>query len=171
MRVVRLSDDYVIKPFDCGNDDLNNFLLEDAKSYLRHLLSVTYLIETNSEIVAFFSVSNDKIAVPDSDKATWRRIKKAFPHAKHRSDYPAVKIGRLGVSLKFQHERIGSDILNFIKEMFATNNRTGCIFVTVDALKSAAPFYLKNGFSYLDKSTAEKEQVTYLLYFDLRKII
>lgn len=76
--------------------------------------------------MAYFSVSNDKIAIPDSDKSTWRKIKVLFPHSKHRSDYPAVKIGRLGVSLKYQHSRIGSDILNFVKDVFISNNRTGC---------------------------------------------
>lgn len=93
---------------------------------LRHLLSVTYVLENNVEIMAYFSVSNDKIAIPDSDKSTWRKIKVLFPHSKHRSDYPAVKIGRLGVSLKYQHSRIGSDILNFVKDVFISNNRTGC---------------------------------------------
>lgn len=30
IRIVRLTEDYEIKPFDCGNDDLNDFLLNDA---------------------------------------------------------------------------------------------------------------------------------------------
>ena len=97
IRVVRLTHDYQFKSFDCGNQDLNDFLLSDSKPYLKKLLSVTYILETDDDIVAYFSVSNDKISVPDSDKATWRKIKALFPHSKHRSDYPAVKIGRLDV--------------------------------------------------------------------------
>ena len=136
------------------------------------VLSVTYILETDEDIVAYFSVSNDKIAIPDSDKATWRKIKALFPHRKHRSDYPAVKIGRLGVSLKYQHTQIGTDILDFIKEMFITNNRTGCSFVTVDALKSALSFYLKNNFLFLDKVTAADDtQETYLLYYNLAQLL
>ena len=76
---------------------MNDFLLSDSKPYLKKLLSVTYILETDDDIVAYFSVSNDKISVPDSDKATWRKIKALCPHSKHRSDYPAVKIGRLDV--------------------------------------------------------------------------
>ena len=90
IRVVRLTQDYVFKSFDCGNQDLNSFLLSDSKAYAKRLLSVTYILETDEDIVAYFSVSNDKISVPDSDKATWRKIKSLFPHSKHRSDYPAV---------------------------------------------------------------------------------
>ena len=99
MRIIRLTPDYQFGSFDCGEPDLNDFLLTDAKEYASRLLTVTYLIESNDEIAAFFSLSNDRISLSESDKATWRRIKYAFPHRKHRSDYPAVKIGRLGVDL------------------------------------------------------------------------
>lgn len=46
-----------------------------------------------------------------------------------------MKIGRLAVSLKYQHSQIGTDILDFIKDMFITNNRTGCCFVTGSAFQ------------------------------------
>ena len=39
-RIVRLTHDYAVKPFDCGNDDLNDFLMNDAKAYADHLLAV-----------------------------------------------------------------------------------------------------------------------------------
>lgn len=170
IRVVRLTQDYEFKSFDCGNQDLNDFLLSDSKAYLKKLLSVTYILETDADIVAYFSVSNDKISVPDSDKATWRKIKALFPHSKHRSDYPAVKIGRLAVNCKYRNNGIGSDILNFIKELFISGNRTGCSFVTVDALREAIPFYLKNDFRYLDNATSESNSETCLLYYDLTKL-
>lgn len=171
IRVVRLTEGYEFKSFDCGNQDLNEFLLSDSKPYLRKLLSVTYILETDDDIVAYFSVSNDKISVPDSDKATWRKIKALFPHSKHRSDYPAVKIGRLAVNSKYRNNGIGSDILNFVKELFISRNRTGCSFVTVDALREAIPFYLKNNFRYLDKATADTDSDTCLMYYDLTKLI
>lgn len=151
---------------------MNDFLLQDARDYAKRLLSVTYIVETDDEIIAYFSVSNDKISIPDSDKATWRRIKSKFPHRKHRSDYPAVKIGRLGVNKRYQHTRIGTDILDFVKDMFITNNRTGCCFITVDALKSALPFYLKNNFLFLDKAVSrDKTRETYLLYYNLAQLL
>jgi len=107
------------KPFDCGEGDLNDFLLP-------------------------------------------------FPHRKHRSDYPAVKIGRLGVNVSAQHRHIGTDILDFVKQTFITNNRTGCCFVTVDAPKSAVPFYVDNGFKPLRKVN---EGETIPMYYDLTQLI
>ena len=171
IRVVRLTQDYEFKSFDCGNQDLNNFLLTDSKPYAKKLLSVTYILETDEEIAAYFSVSNDKIYVPDSDKATRRKIKSLFPHSKHRSEYPAVKIGRLAVNGRYKNRGIGTDILDFVKDLFITNNRTGCSFVTVDALREAIPFYVKNGFRYLDKSSANLESETCLMYYDLTQLV
>lgn len=37
MRLVRLTEDYVFKSFDCGEKDLNEFLLFDSKDYLKRL--------------------------------------------------------------------------------------------------------------------------------------
>ncbi len=171
-RIVRLTEYLPLKPFDCGNSDLNDFLLNDAKAYARHLLAVTYLLEDDKELLAFFSVSNDRISINESDKATWRKIKKEFPHSKHRSDYPAVKIGRLGVNTNHQNEHLGRLIINFVKDTFITNNRTGCAFITVDALKEAIPFYQKNGFKFLKPSEADKtEKDTVSMYYDLTQLL
>ena len=170
IRIVRLTQDYHFSSFDCGEGDLNDFLLNDAKNYLKHLLSVTYIIETDQDIVGYFSVSNDRISFEDSDKATWRKIKNIFPHRKHRKDYPTVKIGRLGISKNYQRHNLGSEILYFIKRLFVTNNRTGCCFVTVDSLPSAIGFYQHNGFRPLLKEKPV-ESVTIPMYFDLSTLI
>jgi hypothetical protein len=171
-RIVRLTQDHLLKPFDCGNADLNGFLMDDAKAYASRLLAVTYLLESDTELLAFFSVSNDRISINESDKATWRKIKKEFPHSKHRSDYPAVKIGRLGVDIKHQNEHIGRLIINFVKDTFITNNRTGCAFITIDALKGAIPFYQNNGFKFLKPSESERSKKdTVPMYYDLTQLL
>ena len=168
MKIVRLTQEHAFKPFDCGEGDLNEFLLQDAKQYAKGLLAVTYLIEDDGMTTAFFSLLNDRISLAESDKATWRRIRSSFPHRKHRSDYPAVKIGRLGVNVCAQHRHIGTDILDFVKQSFITDNRTGCCFVTVDALQTAVPFYENNGFKPLRK---ENKGDTVPMYYDLTQLV
>ena len=168
MKIVRLTQEHVFKPFDCGEGDLNDFLLQDAKQYLKGLLAVTYVVEDEDSTVAFFFLSNDRISLLESDKATWRKIRESFPHRKHRSDYPAVKIGRLGVNVNAQHRHIGTDILDFIKQTFIMKNRTGCCFVTVDALRSAVSFYESNGFRLLRK---ENDGDTVPMYYDLTQLL
>lgn len=39
--------DTEIKSFDCGDADLNDFLVSDAKNYLRAMMALTYLLEDN----------------------------------------------------------------------------------------------------------------------------
>ena len=39
MKIVRLTQEHTFKPFDCGEDDLNDFLLQDAKQYAKGLLA------------------------------------------------------------------------------------------------------------------------------------
>lgn len=169
--IVRLTNETFIDRFDCGNEELNDFLINKAKDYANHLLSVTYLVENKQDIIAYFSLLNDKMSLADSDRATWRKIKKIFPYSKHRLDYPALKIGRLAVSLDYQCTRAGSIILNTIKQSLVSNNRTGCAFVTVDALKTAVPFYQKNGFLPLDKQQFQQDVDTSLLYYDLSQLV
>ena len=40
----RLSDNHVFLPFDCGDEDINDFLLTRAVQYQKELLAVTYLL-------------------------------------------------------------------------------------------------------------------------------
>ena len=90
--IIRLNDSYPIKPFDCGIDDLNDFLFNDAKTHLKYL-----------------------------------------------SAY-------------------GKHILQLIIMSFLTNNKTGCKFLTVDALNNidTLRFYEKNGFSFVTLSDYNK---------------
>lgn len=163
--LVRLTQDYIFKPFDCGDTDLNEFLLKDSKVYLQKLLAVTYALETETGIVCFFSLLNDRITKEESTSGNqWRKLFRK-PNGKDFSSFPAMKIGRLGVSQSFKAQGIGTIILDYIKELFITNNRTGCRYITVDAYRASLPFYEKNGFKYL--TTKDEDQDTRLMYFDL----
>jgi hypothetical protein len=60
IQLVRLSETHEIKPFDCEDTDLNEFLLVDAKFYQSQLLATTYIGESYDKTVFFFSLLNDK---------------------------------------------------------------------------------------------------------------
>ena len=167
LRFVRLTADYSLKSFDCGDDDLNDFLLSDAKPFLAQLLTVTYLLENDTDTIAFYSLQNDRVSFQDfkDDKTSWNRFNRRIPNVKRLRSYPAVKLGRLAVNSGYQSGGYGTIILDTIKELFVRNNRTGCKFLTVDAYSQALRFYERNGFSYL--TTQDEGQQTRLMYFDL----
>lgn len=44
MKVIPLTSDYEMKPFDCGDAELNGFLLHEAKAFAESRLANTFLI-------------------------------------------------------------------------------------------------------------------------------
>src|SRR5207253_1317520 len=106
----------------CGDSDLNEFLVTDSKNYYTQLLAVTYIIEGNGETIAFFSVLNDKVSFADVESGNkWKKIKDRFASNKRFKSYPAVKIGRLGVSNSMKGKGFGTSLLDYIKYMFISN--------------------------------------------------
>jgi predicted GNAT family N-acyltransferase len=172
-QLIRVDDNTTILPFDCGDADLNDFLFEDAKNYSKNLIAVTYLIQNNSETIAYFNYLNDKISHQDLDgnfsKFT-ARIGTLLPLGKgnHKS-YPAVKIGRLAVSKNIHSGGYGKMIIDYTKGNFTNNNKTGCKFITVDAYRKSLQFYEKMGFQYL--SSKDKKSDTRLMYFNLEALV
>lgn len=51
MRLVRLTPDYEFGAFDCGDEDLNGFLIDDAKNFLSKRIANTFILE--DEGIAF----------------------------------------------------------------------------------------------------------------------
>ena len=167
----RLDQSQTIDTFDCGNEDLNDFLISDAARYQDSLLAVTYLVKRDDEVVGYFSLLNDKLSLVESNKRVWRKIKRVFHHSMHRCDYPAVKVGRIAVGVNYQGFDIGTKIMDYVKYSFINKNRTGCAFVTVDSLRKALPFYMKNNFKIVDDSQLSSDDKTIQMYYDLTQLI
>ena len=58
----RLWQDKSLKPFDCGDDDLNGFLIDDAMFYRQQMLANTFVLEDDEQTLAYYSLLNDKIS-------------------------------------------------------------------------------------------------------------
>ena len=164
-----LTKDTVIKEFKSSDDDLNEFLMLEAKDYQEQLLTVTYLLQNpkSNEVVAYFSLLNDTIKFEEEDRKTRNHINRKIPYEKQRTHYPAVKIGRLAVSKNYAHQGIGEQILDYVKSLYAFSARSGCRFITVDAYAAAIPFYLERG-GFKIFTEADDNEETRLLYFDLK---
>ena len=63
--VRRLNIGDTIHAFDCNDEDLNDFLLNESNLYRSALLSVTYVVEDKDSkaVLAYFSLSNDKVSI------------------------------------------------------------------------------------------------------------
>lgn len=144
-------------PFTCGEDeDMDEFFSKDALIYARRRIGKSYcfrLEEDEKQIVACFTLSNDSIRIWDlgssKKNAMWKELTN---REKMLSRFPGVLIGRLAVSESFAGKGIGTEILDFIKMWFLSEeNKTGCRLAIVDAKNKpkVLNFYEKNGFRYL----------------------
>ncbi len=155
--------------FDCGNDDLNDFIRNDAGRHQSELMAETYSFSYEKAPIlpfAFVSLSNDTIR--------WRGSQiqmDTIPEGLRYTELPAVKIGRLGVRKEYQCKDVGTALINLVKELFRRENRTGCRFITVDAYNEepVLRFYRKNGFDYYHERDVSKR--TRIMFFDLKTFV
>ena len=122
-------------PFDCGNNDLNDFFANDALNYTSELLGKSYCFtfdDDERQIVTAFTISNDSIKTYTLPNSRKKKINADIPRQKQMKSYPAVLIGRLGVNKNFrkiegEEKSIGDQLMDFIKSWFIDKaNKTGC---------------------------------------------
>lgn len=166
-RIRRQKEDDVQKPFSCGDDDLDDFFRNDALDYMGEKLSISYVLEDDNGLLAYFSIANDRVSVEDfTNSTTYNRFRRRFSNTKRLRGYPAVKLCRLGVSNLLKRNGLGSRIIQFLKASFHNHQRSACRFLIVDAYRQSLDFYLKNGFIPFNKEDDIQRQ-TVPLYFDL----
>ena len=159
------------EPFDCDNEDLNDFFQNDALNYLSELLGKTYcftLDENPKIIVCAFTISNDSIKTSFLPNSRKKKVIKDIPRQKQMKSYPAVLIGRLGVNKNFRSvegetDRTGKQLMDFIKSWFIDGaNKTGCRFIVVDSYNTPGPlkYYSDNEFVPLFSSEEQEKEFT-----------
>lgn len=170
MELRRLNADNPVASFECGDEDLDGFLLDDAIPSAEKRIANTFVLYDDDKPIAYFCLLTDKVTKQEVAKADWRRLKKQFPHGKQFSSYPSIKIGRFAVSNTQAHKGIGSNLLNWIKlQLLNQITLPAYRFITVDAYVEAISFYEKNGFKQLQSGDENKN--TRLMYFDILSLV
>jgi GNAT superfamily N-acetyltransferase len=159
--LVPLSDTRLIEEFDCGDDDLNDFFNHDAIKYQQQFLCQTYFFrhKETGKIVCSFSLSAESIKTYLLPGSRRKKIKELIPHEKNLKSYPAILIGRLGVSGGFEGQGIGTQLMEFIKWFCLDQHRNLFRFILVDAYNNPAvlKYYQKNDFNFVF-STEQQER-------------
>jgi len=143
--------------FCCGNDewdtDLNDFLQNDALPQGEQRLNTTYVFSVQGKPVAYVALAAGQAKKADTGKSD-------YPWA------PALLIGKLAVDETCQGQRVGAQILGWIRNL-ARNLPIGCRFLVihVDLSNSEAlRFYEREGFVRPPDMRAKEKQ---LMVYDL----
>ncbi len=135
-----LYDDIDLSSFSCVEQDLTDFLIEDARKNQDARLSVTRIVSYEGKIVGFFTLTNDCIirkGIGDDDGEDGY----PYPH------YPALKIARLATHEEFEGRGIGrAMLLRTMAIAMRLSQYVGCRMITVDSKPNSEGFYLKYGF-------------------------
>jgi GNAT superfamily N-acetyltransferase len=167
LKIRKLSARKQLNDFETGFEAVDEYFYEDAFKRHSELLTKVYLVTYEKKLVAFFTLSNDKITLEDvENEECWKKFRTAhFPDDTNSVSFSALMIGYLGVDKRSQNLGIGGYLLNHIKAKSKNLSLSGARFLTVNSYREAFDFYLKNGFDFITE--ADKEYDTRLMYFDL----
>jgi GNAT superfamily N-acetyltransferase len=129
---------YDLSMFDCGHQDLNDFIKHDCPVHAGQKISITKLAQYADEVVGYITLLADSITLHQDEVGD-------FPF----KQIPALKIGRLGIATKYQGQGIGTALMKYaVGVAFRMNDElgVGCRFLTVDSDPKAVGFYRNLGF-------------------------
>ena len=172
-----------LSKFNCGVEDLNNFLKYDALNQQSMNLNLTHLVMCDDEIIAYVSLLTDTIKLKMVENQSLKNEIKDELNIGENNEIPAIKIGRLAIDKKYSKKGLGSHILRnvLLSILNLSKTKVGLRFVTVDAYATALDFYVKkNNFSSrssdakilkkIDKIKKHNPKQNFCLYLDLKDI-
>ena len=131
--------------FDCGTEEMNRYLREQAGQNAKQDVSRTYVAARRT----------DPTTVGGYYTLTLRSVGfQALPKEKRLPRYPIplIHLGRLAVSIRFQGQGLGRRLLlDALRRALRTSEEVGGYAVEVYALHAqAASFYVQYGFVPVD---------------------
>lgn len=157
-----------VRNFDCGNEDLNDFLnTEEVERYEQEGLGRTYLVFYEGKPVAYFTVSFDGLRV--EYLRTWKSFSRLAEMK--LETIPALKIGRLAVDSRYQSRGIGRALVNYIAGMaLETKGKMGVRLMILQAKPESIEFYGKCGFQLTVETRRERGRRNRTMFFDLHAL-
>ncbi len=149
---------HLLSDFISSEQELVDFLKEDALINQQQRLSVTFLWFYRGKMVSYITLLADRITL-EGDLRSYFQEKGV-----HYRTLPALKIGRMCVDDHFQQRGLGRLMVSFAAEIAkeVSQQKMGCRFLTVDAKQNSVGFYLRMGFKPL-----EGRKITVPFYLDL----
>ena len=144
MLVQPLNDFHDRKRFDCGDENLNNWLNQTAKQHKEKGVSSTFVtasVETSVEILGFYAISLAELVNANLPAQYGKRLP---------NKVPVFRLGRLATALSHRGKGIGEFMLfDVIDRATRISGEVGGIGLVVNAKHSAVGFYQRYGFEQM----------------------
>lgn len=129
----------LLQDFDCGEAELNDFLIRYAKQNEAKGISRTFVLLEDDKAMGFYTLASALIQFEHLPDALAKRL----PHYPD----PAIWIARLAVAKDEQGNGYGAALLKLaLRRILLIAVNAGVAFVLVDAKPNAAGFYERFGF-------------------------
>jgi GNAT superfamily N-acetyltransferase len=140
LRLVLLRADHELGGFDCGNQELDRWLIDHALASQKADLARTYLALAGTAVAGYFSLTTGSVR----RESTPRRYARGIP----RHPIPTILIARLAVDRAHQRQQLGGRLLaEALRLAVAASDNAAARLVVVDAIDDqAAAFYRRHGF-------------------------
>ena len=152
--------------FDCDDLEINDFFKKDALNWQNQKTTRVYVLFYKNNIIGFFTISCDSIKLKENENEKSKHPKMDNP----LKEFPAIKIGRLGIGKQWQNQGLGSFVLKYALGLILeiSNHDVACRFVTVDAYHQRVSWYLRHGFLVNEHYSGKREHIS--MRFDLLNI-
>ena len=132
-----------LKRFDCGNNNLNEYLVKYARQNEYRQISRTFLLLDDLTVIGYYT-----LATADLDLDCF-----GLEEAKKLPNYPipCIRIARLAVDANYQSKGYGKYLLKeIIKKVVSISSVVGIYAIIVDSKNEAVKFYEHFGFKSLE---------------------
>lgn len=166
-----LNNSHDFSDFYCTNEDLNDFIKNDARREQECMISRTYLFSYEEEVIGFVSLSADSVSAPRLRSGDL--VKKKGSNKPIYSNLPCILIGRLAVVERCERQGIGTNILNWAVGLI-TNvvcRSVGCRYITVDPKKGSLDLYIKSGLGFTQMEAIKHGKTETRYYINLYKLM
>ena len=140
LHLALLTAEHNVAAFDCGNEQLTDWLIRHALASQRADLARTYLALEGEHVLGYVSLTTGSARHDEAPKR-YARGMPAYP-------IPTILVARLAVDNRHQGRQLGSRLLAEALRLAVTaSDAAAARLVVVDAIdERAAVFYRKRGF-------------------------
>lgn len=157
LTIRRLNHRSNLSSFCCKDNDLNDFIKNDALIGQSNMTSRTYLCYLDGTVVGFATLAAATIEV---------KYVEGLPiEGYNPKTYPCIKLARFAVDKYHEGKGIGPYLLKWVMgKFYQISYHIGCRYLVVDSKRSSMWFYEKHEFILVEKT---KDKLHPLFYLDM----